>query len=189
MRRETWRGRPWLGTVVFVVEDGPELLVTYMPEGATFGFPDGAWPGTTGRHPWHGRGAWEGHGVLMLQRPGESYAVWHFWNGPERTFAGWYLNLQEPFRRTPVGYDTQDLELDVWAPAGGGWSFKDEELLEVRVREGRFTQSEVEAIRSLGDEIGAMLARDERWWDERWAGWRPDPGWRGTALPNGWEAA
>ena len=84
VRRETWRGRPWLGTVVFVVEDSPDLLATYLPEEAPFGFPDGDWPGPTGRHPWHGRGTWEGHGVLMLQRPWESYAVWHFWDGPER---------------------------------------------------------------------------------------------------------
>jgi hypothetical protein len=189
VRREIWRGRPWLGTVVFVVEDSPDLLVTYLPEEATFGFPDGDWPGPTGRHPWHGRGAWEGHGVLMLQRPWESYAVWHFWDGPERAFAGWYLNLQDPFRRTAVGYDTQDLELDVWMPSHGSWSFKDEELLEVRVREGRFTRDEVASIRTLGDEIGAMLDRGEQWWDESWTTWRPDPAWRGPALPGGWESA
>ena len=82
---------------------------------------------------------WQGHGVLMLQRPGERYAVWHFWHGAERAFAGWYVNLQEPFRRTPIGYDTYDLELDIWIPAAGGWSFKDDELLDVRVQEGRFT--------------------------------------------------
>ncbi len=70
-----WQGRPWLGTIVFVVRDTPDLLVSYLPEDAPFGFPEGDWPGD-GRHPWHGRGAWEGHGVLMLQRPGESYAVW-----------------------------------------------------------------------------------------------------------------
>ena len=53
----------------------------------------------------------------MLQRPGDAYAIWHFWHGPEREFRGWYVNLQEPFRRTAQGYDTQDLELDIWVPA------------------------------------------------------------------------
>ena len=79
--------------------------------------------------------------------------------GAERAFAGWYVNLQEPFRRTPIGYDTYDLELDVWIPAGGGWSFKDDELLDVRVDEGRFTTAEAAEIRALGAEIGAMLDR------------------------------
>lgn len=187
MRREIWRGKPWLGTAVFVVEDSPDLLVSYLPEEAPFAFPEGNWPGPDGRHPWHGRGGWHGHGVLMLQRPGERYAVWHFWKGPERAFTGWYLNLQEPARRTAIGYDTQDLELDVWVPAGGAWSFKDDDLLEMRIREGRFTREEVASIRALGDEIGAMLDRGERWWDPRWTEWRPDPAFRGPMLPAGWE--
>ena len=120
VRREVWRGTPWLAAPVVVVEDAPDLLVTYLPEGAGFAFP----PSADGRpHPWSERGAWEGHGVLMLQRPREAYAVWHFWDGPSRRFAGWYVNLQEPFRRTRVGYDTQDLELDVWIPVGEKWRF------------------------------------------------------------------
>ena len=189
VRREIWNGKPWLGTVVFVVEDGPGLLASYLPEGAPFGFPPGDWPGPTGRHPWHGRGRWEGHGVLMLQRPSESYAVWHFWNGPQRKFAGWYLNLQEPFRRTTLGYDTQDLELDVWVPERRRWSFKDADLLEERVREGRFTAARAAKIRGLGDEIGAMLDHGERWWDDSWTAWTPDPSWRSPSLPGGWEEA
>jgi hypothetical protein len=121
LRREVLNdGRSWLEAPVVVVCDEPELLATYMPEGTRFHFPDGPWPTATGLHPWHGRGAWEGHGVLMLQRPGEAHAVWVFWEGPDRDFAGWYVNLQEPFRRRTRGYDTQDLELDIWIPAGSG---------------------------------------------------------------------
>ena len=69
----------------------------------------------------------------MLQRPGEAYAIWHFWFGDERAFRGWYVNFQEPFRRTPQGYDTQDLELDIWAPLDGPWEWKDDDVLEERV--------------------------------------------------------
>ena len=115
--------------------------------GAPFAFPAGDWPG--GRHPWDGRGGWEGHGVLMLHRPGDRYAVWHFWEEPARRFAGWYLNLQEPFRRTNVGFDTQDLELDVWIPAGGRPRLKDWELLDRRVAEGRFTAAEAETSSTI----------------------------------------
>jgi predicted RNA-binding protein associated with RNAse of E/G family len=124
----------------------------------------------------------------MLRRPGEAYAVWHFWDGPNRTFAGWYLNLEEPIRRTAAGYDTQDLELDVWIPAGGPWRFKDEERLEERVREGRYTPAQATATRALGRDIGAMLDRGERWWEDRWASFEPDPAWRGLGFPPGWEA-
>jgi len=34
VRREVWRGRPWLGTIVRIVEDRHDLLVSYLPEGA-----------------------------------------------------------------------------------------------------------------------------------------------------------
>ncbi|MFL5963620.1 MAG: hypothetical protein ACJ757_12090 [Gaiellaceae bacterium] len=77
LRREVLNdGRAWLEIPVIVVRDEPDLLATYVPEGAPFHFPEGDWPTSTGRHPWHGRGTWQGHGVLMLQRPGEAHAIW-----------------------------------------------------------------------------------------------------------------
>jgi hypothetical protein len=171
---------------VVVVEDSPRLLVTYLPEESPFAFP----PSADGRpHPWHGKRSWHGHGVLSLRRPGEAYSVWHFWDGPDRSFAGWYLNLEEPFRRTAIGYDTQDLELDVWIPVAGPWRFKDEELLSERVRDGRYTVEQAAATRRLGEEIGAMVDRGEQWWEGGWASFEPDPAWRGPAFPTGWEAA
>ena len=184
VHREVWRGTPWLASPVVVVEDGPGLLATYIPEEMPLAFP----PSADGRpHPWAGKERWTGHGVLVLRRPGEAYSVWHFWDGPERRFAGWYLNLEEPFRRTAVGYDTQDLELDLWLPVGGAWRFKDEEQLDQRVREGRYTEAQVAGARRIGGELGAMLDRGERWWDERWASFAPEPGWRAPAFPDGWE--
>jgi hypothetical protein len=185
VRREVWRGKPWLATVVRVIEDRPELLVSYLPTEAPFGFPDGEWPG--GRHPWHGRAAWEGHGVLMLQRPGEAHAIWHFWEEPGRSFAGWYVNFQRPFVRTGIGYDTLDLELDIWIPAAGGWAWKDWEALEDRVDEGRFTTLEVEEIRAEGLRFAADLDAGNRWWDEEWRRFVPEPGWEVPELPAGWD--
>lgn len=184
VHRELWRGRPWCAIPVVVVEDTADVLVTYLPEEAPLAFP----PSADGRpHPWAGKRRWHGHGMLALRRPGEAYSVMHFWEGPERRFAGWYLNLEEPFRRTPTGYDTQDLELDIWVPAAGPWRVKDEELVEQRVREGRFTVEQAAAIGALGQELVAMLERGERWWDERWASFVPEAAWRAPAFPAGWE--
>jgi Protein of unknown function (DUF402) len=203
IRREVLNdGRPWLEVPVIVVRDTAELLATFIAEGAPFRFPPGSWPAPHGRHPWHGKEHWHGHGVLMLQRPGEAHAIWLFWRGPRRTFAGWYVNIQEPFRRTGVGYDpagsdtqgydtqgcdtqrydtqgydTQDLELDIWIPLDRAWEWKDEELLARRVEEGRFTAEQVVEIRAEGARIAAELDAGRRWWDESWAGWQPDPAW------------
>jgi hypothetical protein len=177
-RREVLNdGRSWMEVPVRVVLDRDDLLATYLGRGTTFTFPAGDWPSANGRHPWYGRDAWEGHGVLMLQRPGEAYAIWVFWFGAEREFRGWYVNLQTPFQRRAEGFDTQDLELDIWAPVNGPWQWKDDELLEQRVHEGRFTSEQVEWIRGEGAQVAALLDAGERWWDDSWASWAPDEDW------------
>ena len=173
LRREVRNdGWAWVTMPVVVVRDEPDLLATYIAEGTPFTFPPG--PET---HPWAGRDAWQGHGVLMLQRPGDAYAIWVFWDGPERELAGWYVNFQEPFRRTAQGYDTQDLELDIVVHLDGRWEWKDDELLDVRVAEGRFTPEQAAAARAEGRRVTAQLDAGERWWDDDWADWRPPAGW------------
>jgi len=173
VRREVRNdGWAWLQVPVVVVTDEPDLLATYIPHGAPFTFPPGP-----EAHPWSGRAAWEGHGVLMLQRPGEAHAIWVFWHGPEREFTGWYVNLQEPFRRTSAGYDTQDLELDIWIRAGHSWEWRDADVLEQRVADGRYTHAQVEAAWAEGHRVVAELDAGRRWWDPWWALWEPDPAW------------
>lgn len=169
----------WLEVPVFVVDDRPEQLVTYIAPGAPFVFPEGAWPTPDGRHPWHGRPAWEGNGCLMVQRPGDHYAVWHFWNGPDYDFACWYLNLQTAFVRNARGYATQDLELDLVVFPDGTHVVKDEEVLDDRVSEGRYSPQLVTWIRSYGQKLVDRLETEGPWWDTSWAQWRPDSALRG----------
>ncbi|MEJ7583771.1 MAG: DUF402 domain-containing protein [Acidimicrobiales bacterium] len=183
-----WHGRPWLGCPVYVVQDTDEQLVSYIAPGAELGFVDGRWPAPDGRHPWHGRRQWEGHGCLMVQRPGDHHAVWHFWDGADRTFSCWYINLQAAFRRTAAGYDTQDFELDLVVFPDGSWIVKDLDLLDQRVAEGRFSPALAEWIKGLGEALVAELESGQRWWDEKWVDWSPDPAWVHPRLVAGWDA-
>lgn len=134
VRREVWRGEPKVAWGGFVVEDSPELLTLYMPE------------------------------------------------GPEREFRGWYVSLQEPFRRTALGFDTRDLKLDLVVDLDGSWHYKDEEKLAGWIERGRWTEDEVVAIRREGERIAAELDCGSRWWSEDRAEWRPDPSWRAPSL-------
>jgi Protein of unknown function (DUF402) len=188
VRREISWGRPSSAIAVRVVEDSPTLLATYIPERAPMAYDESiAWPTESGRHPWWPKVRWEGHGVLMLQRPGDEYAVWHFWSGPERRFTCWYFNVQEPFRRTSIGYDTQDLELDVVLLDDFAWFLKDEEQLAEHVRTGRHSRAVVRRVREVGAEIVAMIEARDFWWDLELAQWQPDPRWSAPdSLSTGW---
>jgi len=183
VRRDVWRGEPKVGWAGIVVEDTSELLALYMPEGSPLAFDDDFFGAP---HPWSRKDRWEGHGVLQLQRPGVLHAVWVFWQGPERELGAWYVNLQEPFRRTERGFDTQDLELDIVVGRDGSWRYKDDEKLEAWVERGRWTAAEVAAIRSEGATIAAELDAGRRWWSDDWAAWEPDLAWETPGLPADW---
>lgn len=172
-----WHGKPWLELSVRVVEDSSDQLVTYIPENAPFTFPVGTWPTDDGLHPWQGRDSWFGHGCLMIQRPGEHHAVWHFWEGPKREFTHWYINFQTAFARTDLGYDTQDLELDLVVKPDGSWELKDDEFMEQRIAERRYTAEVVAWTRAQAKVLMDRLDNRDHWWDKSWADWRPPSEW------------
>ena len=181
--RETWRGHTYFVWPVRVVRDDERELAVYVGEGTPFHFPEGAWP-FDGEHPWLARDRWVGHGVLVTHRPGDAHAIWHFWDGDERRFAGWYVNMQDPFRRDGTAFDTQDHELDLWIEPDGSWQWKDEERMADWVRQGRFSLDEVAAIRAEGERVLAAWPFPTGW--EEWA---PDPSWPVPDLPADWTPA
>ena len=90
--------------------------------------------------------------------------------GPEREFRGWYVNLQEPFRRTADGFDTQDLELDIWVAGrravGSGRTTR---CSTCASREGRFTPSRQRPRAPRAGASADSLDAGERWWATRGA--------------------
>src|SRR5581483_4510929 len=165
VERQIWHGIVQHAVPTVVVESDDEQIVTYTPEGAPFWFPhERVYPGPGGRHPWYGRPAWSGHGKLTITPRVGDYAVCHFWAGPARELLCWYLNIQEPMRPTSIGFDTQDLELDIVVHPDRTWQVKDDEALDVRVAEGRWTTSEVADIRAIGARIIEDVLEPDRWW-------------------------
>ena len=168
--RSVTQGRRYCSIPVRVVEDEERCSVLYLSEGTEFVFTPGAWP--FGDHPWEARGAWSGHGVLILARPGAAHTIWHFWQGDARDFAGWYVNMQEPLRRDGSNFDTEDQELDIWIRPDGSWTWKDEEELREWVERGRFTAEQAAEIRAEGERVLAEWP-----FPTGWEEWTPDPGW------------
>ena len=133
-------------------------------------------------------GEWSHNSVLMLCRPEAAHAFWAFWRAADWSFLGWYVNFQEPLRRTPIGFDTADHVLDlVIAPDLSSWKWKDEDEFEEACALGRFTETEVAAIRA--ESVTALRIVRERGWPlaAQWAQWRPYPGWTIPRFRAGWE--
>jgi len=172
-----WHGDSWIEWPVHVVDHSDDQLVTFTAPGSPFNFPSGEWPIEGGRHPWGANSSWKGHGCLMVQADGADHAVWHFWDGEQREFVCWYINLQSAYVVSADSYDTQDLELDIVVRPDFSWELKDDEVMDQRVAEGRFTAASVEAIRELGHELTTRLEAGDIWWDTSWSTWQPDPSW------------
>jgi hypothetical protein len=189
------RGEVWAAYPTICVQDDGDHLVTYLPPGAAFGFPtQGAFP--AGEHPWKlaGHQAWSGHGMLALHWSTLEHAVFVFWSGPSRTLDSWYFNLQDAPRRTPIGFDTLDHELDlVWhptpdsptSPTPSSWQWKDAEKF-AQTGDLRYP-GRVPQIQAEGDRLATLLDAGTPWWDTSWAHWAPDPHWTVPTLPPNWQ--
>ena len=180
VRREVWRGHPWMALAANVIEDGPDLLAIHVPVGAPFRFVD---EHPLGIHPWRSASAWSGQDIVMVQRPGDAYSVWFFGDVL-------YINLQDPLQRSAVGFDTFDHELDILVWPAGTWSFKDDEKLEHCVELGRFDKKQIADIREQGALIGALIDSGLAWWTELhtdYRTWIPPTSFPVPVLPSDWQ--
>jgi len=128
--------------------------------------------------------AWHTRRVLQLTPFGAAHSLGLHWDHATGRFLGWYVNLQEPLRRSPLGFDTFDQMLDVWIEPDGTWSWKDwDELVEAE-HVGLFTGAEAAAIRAEGERVIASLGT---LLPTGWEEWQPDPTWALPTLPEGWD--
>lgn len=152
------------------------------------------WPGVAGRHvrdvpleerytrPWHPVDRpWTGEGVLILGRPGRAHSLWLFWQ--DWRFAGWYVNLEQPWQPSRFGFDTEDHTLDIRVKSDGSWEWKDEDELSVAVDVGFFTPEQAMAFRAEGERVIAEWPFPTGWED-----WRADPSWPIPSVPADWDA-
>lgn len=183
--RSVYGGRVRWAMPHLVVEETSELVVLYVP------------PGTLGRRPRHAfiedpeqlrtlrwdhvEHVWRGTHALRLLRPGTAHCLYLFWAEDDWEFRGWYVNLQAPFVRSALAFDTRDHALDVVVEPDGRWRWKDEDHLELATSLGAFTPDEAAAIRAEGERVL------EQWpFPTGWEEWRPNPTWQLPTLPADW---
>ncbi|MGH2585742.1 MAG: DUF402 domain-containing protein [Dehalococcoidia bacterium] len=184
LRYITRDGRPGMSWPCTLVEDRDDLVVLYIPEGTTFK----AW-GTAGTPPARRLvdSRWR-HDVLRLMFPDCGYSIWLFWRrDQERHFTGYYVNFEEPFRRTAIGFDTNDHMLDIVVTPELTWSWKDAEDFDARVQDGIYSSEFAVAVRAEAERVIAAIEARRPPFGDGWERWLPDPNWTVPELPPAWE--
>lgn len=186
--RFVWPRRVFSAKPVTVVEDRVDRVVLWLAPGTGTKAPPGfhvsiaelsrqEWPLADWR--WFG-------GRLMIWRPGDAHSVYVSWSD-EGDFLGWYVNLEEPWRRTALGFDTTDHLLDVVVDPDWRWRWKDEDHLAEGVELGLFSPEKAAEIRAEGERAIERIETRTSPYDEDWEAWRPDPRWPRPAISDGWE--
>jgi len=186
--REIWNGQIWSARPATVVEETTHQTTLFIPAGTRWMAPFG-----DGRRlkipepefelveheyadPLH---------VLSFSWPNTHYAVLLFFRLDWSPWS-WYVNLQEPLRKTRIGFDTLDQELDVIVEFDGSWRWRDEDELAEAIRRGVIPAKEEPRLRGDGKKGVHRILDREPPFDREWNDWRPDPTWPIPALPEGW---
>ena len=173
-----------------VVQDGGRHVVLYLPAGTVGKRRTGERGGPHGRMllKWDGGHAdmtWKGTNVLRLYRQGDPFSLWLAFDAVSWDLRWRYINLEDPWLRTPIGFDSRDVYLDLVAgPDGDDWQWKDEDELAWVVEQGRIESERATQIRADGERaieivrgLGSLA---------EWRRWRPDPSWPLPTVPARW---
>jgi predicted RNA-binding protein associated with RNAse of E/G family len=130
--------------------------------------------------------------TLRLMFPGRSHSVSLSWavESDARALLKYFVNMEEPFRRTAVGFDTQDHTLDIEVAPDLTWRWRDEHELANHVAEGFYTAELAAAARSEGENaIGAILRLEHECARRGWREWAPPRAWGIPSFVEGWDRA
>ena len=189
--REVYRGRVWAARPARVVRDAPDLVLAYLAPGMRWKRPVDARHGERLRMPasdWALEDAtWTGPRMLHLMRSGEAHAIHLWWLAPDWRFGGWYVNLQEPMRRTSLGVDYMDHMLDIVIDPDLSWRWKDEDEIDEAVSLGLVTQAWADEVRLEGERVIERLEARRSPFCDGWERWEPDLNWPIPELPDSWD--
>jgi predicted RNA-binding protein associated with RNAse of E/G family len=131
---------------------------------------------------------WVDTDVLMLATPGAAHVVYVMWEEGHTSFKCWYINLQEPLHRVPMGFDTMDHLLDiVISPDRSEWRWKDEDEFREAVAIGVFTPEEACAILAEGERVVKLVEAGESPFCDGWERWLPPAEWGIPDFPVDWD--
>jgi hypothetical protein len=127
--------------------------------------------------------------TLRLMVPGQCHSVSLSWitESGARRLLKYFVNMEEPLRRTAVGFDTQDHTLDIEVTPELAWRWRDEQELANHAAEGFYTAALAAAARAEGERTIEAIRRREHECMRGWSEWSPPPEWRIPPFIEGWD--
>ncbi|MBI2965909.1 MAG: YgaC family protein [Chloroflexi bacterium] len=183
----------WQRTVLYawpchVILDSADLVVLFVPDKTEYKRSsriDGGRPLLLAPYVTGEDALWR-RDFLRLMFPGHAYSIWLLWDVEPRRLVCWYVNLESPFVRTRIGFDTTDHELDVVIRPDRTWHLKDEDELDAIVRGSLIPEQSGREIRQTARQVIDLLEQGKSPFSDRWESWVPDPGWPAPKLPANW---
>jgi len=199
--RNVFQGRVQTVFPSIIVADTPELVVTWLPVNTP------VLNGITDPNAEHDGGKghlsaetmvakswtmaprnWHTEGTLRLKNPRSMWSLWVFWEPGMGDVRGWYVNVDAPYNRTRLGFDTWDMFLDVVVqPDRKTWRYKDEDEFADAIEAGIFNELEVQKVWDAAEQGLQTIAENRQPFDSIWANWRPDSSWTTPQIPPDWE--
>lgn len=188
--RGVWKGKLWWACPAYVVQDTPALLVIYWPAGTPTRSPvrrptvqDELYNNIELKDS-----NWTDNDILSLNISGAAHSIELMWMTGTHNVRCWYVHLQEPLRRTGIGFDTMDQMLDIVInPDRTDWYWKDEDEFSEAGAIGLYSQAKIAAIRTEGHKVIAMVQVNASPFCDGWENWAPPVEWGIPAFPTGWE--
>jgi hypothetical protein len=188
--RGVLRGKLWWACPAYVVQDTVELVALYWPVGTPTKSPVRR---PTVQDELHNRiqledRLWKDNDVLSLNPANAAHSIQVMWQAGTHRLRCWYVHLQEPLRRTPIGFDTMDQILDiVISPDKSHWRWKDEDEFAEAGKIGVYSAAKVRAIRTEGEGVIKILDANASPFCDGWEHWKPPSEWTIPAFIPGWE--
>jgi Protein of unknown function (DUF402) len=184
------KGKLWYACPAYIVEDNADMIALYWRVGTSIRAPIRR---PTVEDELYNRivledRQWVYNDVLSLHLPGRGFCIDLMWFGGTRDLRCWYVHLQEPLRRSKIGFDSMDQMLDiVIRPDRSNWQWKDEDEFNQAGRIGVYSPEKMTAIRAEGECVIALLEANASPFCDGWEHWTPPAAWTIPQFPPGWE--
>lgn len=128
---------------------------------------------------------YSGPHVVRAYRWGDPFSIIRSVAPDLRRIFGWYVNVELPWRRSPIGFDSRDLVLDLrWRE--GLWEREDEDELLWAVERGIVSPGEEQLARQAAENALAYWDKREGSFGAPWEEIRIDPDWPQAVVSENW---